>query len=69
MMSILLPFVVVVFVDDISFIFCIATSSSDSRLCLLETVSMSARRPLLLLLLLAGLICWSALIDTGIGLR
>ena len=55
---------------DISFSLCTAASSSDSRLGrLLPTVSMSANRPLLLLLLLEGLSCWSVLIEGGMGLR
>ena len=55
---------------DISFSLCTAASSSDSRLGrLLPTLSMSANRPLLLLLLLEGLSCWSVLIEGGMGLR
>ena len=55
---------------DISLSLCTAASSSDSRLGrLLPTVSMSANRPLLLLLLLEGLSCWSVLIEGGMGLR
>ena len=61
-----LPFVSVI---DMSLSFCTATSSSDSLPGLFVFISMSAIKPLLLLLLLAGLICWSILIDSGIGLR
>ena len=61
-----IPFVSVI---DMSLSFCTATSSSDSLPGLFVFISMSAIKPLLLLLLLAGLICWSILIDSGIGLR
>ena len=61
-----LPFVSVI---DMSLSFCTATSSSDSLPGLFVFISISAIKPLLLLLLLAGLICWSILIDSGIGLR
>ena len=55
-------------IADISFSLCTAASSSDSRLGrLLPTLSMSANRPLLLLLLLEGLSCWSVLIEGGMG--